>query len=239
MPQMSAACPRHASRRRPRGRGAARGSGRTCAPRRTSCRSLPVIVSKTRRMVPFSDAVASRVPSSVSAMHDSAAVCAFSEKVRRSSESSRRTCPRCVPGHASTVWLGAGHSAHSPRGFATVSISSSCDRSEKLNTVTCQPAARQRRRGYSPRGRRRGRGGARALYSRTTTTRSRRRRTALTSCRKWSGPMSFFRWSSQMITWRRHVALSAALRRHPSRRNGRSPASRAPSSRTARSIWHV
>ena len=34
-----------------------------------TCRSFPVRVSNTRRIVPFSDAVASRVPSSVSARH--------------------------------------------------------------------------------------------------------------------------------------------------------------------------
>ena len=48
----------------------------------------------TRTSVPLSEAVASRRPSWLSAMHASALVCAWMNLVRRTSYSSTRTCPR-------------------------------------------------------------------------------------------------------------------------------------------------
>mmetsp|Transcript_27968 Transcript_27968/g.70515 ORF Transcript_27968/g.70515 Transcript_27968/m.70515 type:complete len:226 (-) Transcript_27968:70-747(-) len=145
-----------------------------CAPLLTSCSGLPECVSNTRRMVPFSLAVTSRDPSRLSARHDRCDVWASILLVLLASNSSTRTCPLWLPGHASTVWWDEGESAQRPLGLDTVSIS--CVHTKSLNLYTS------------------------TLYSITTTTLSRLRRTLLTSCRKESSPMSFLRWSSHIIT---------------------------------------
>mmetsp|Transcript_18514 Transcript_18514/g.42844 ORF Transcript_18514/g.42844 Transcript_18514/m.42844 type:complete len:235 (-) Transcript_18514:62-766(-) len=145
-----------------------------CAPLLTSCKGLPECVSKTRSMVPFSLAVTSRDPSRFSARQDRCDACASILLVLRASKSSTRTWPLWLPGHARTVWCEEGDRAQRPLRFETVSISWVQTRSLNLYTST--------------------------LYSITTTTLSLRRRTLLTSCRNDNSPMSFRRWSSQMIT---------------------------------------
>jgi len=144
------------------------------APRRSSWRGCPECESHTRIRVPRSEAVASLVPSRLSARQERDDSCAEMRVGRRMSKSSTRRWPFCRPGQASTQVLELGLSAQSPLGLDIVSKWCIRRRSAKLYTYT--------------------------LYSRATTTRSRRSLTAFTSLRKDSSPMQRFWWSSQIIT---------------------------------------
>ena len=132
-------------------------------PRRNSCNSEPVCVSKTRISVPFSDAVANSAPSALKPKHANAASCAAINFVVPISNSSTRTCPLLNPGHAITVRSVVGDMTHNPSSFVAVSTCCSIFKSEKLYTkILCDNA---------------------------TTTLSRRRRTARTGTLNASSPM--------------------------------------------------
>jgi hypothetical protein len=102
------------------------------APRRSSWRRSPVAVSYTRIRVPFSLAVARRVPAPLRARHARAASCAAMSVVFRWSYSSTRTWPFCTPGQARTLWVGEGLTAQRPLGLSAVSTWSTRVRSAKL-----------------------------------------------------------------------------------------------------------
>mmetsp|Transcript_7973 Transcript_7973/g.20489 ORF Transcript_7973/g.20489 Transcript_7973/m.20489 type:complete len:215 (+) Transcript_7973:657-1301(+) len=104
------------------------------APRRSSCSACPVCESHTRMSVPRSDAVASRVPSRLSARHESVDSCADINVGRRMSKSSTRRWPFCKPGQASTHVFELGLSAHKPFGLEIVSKWCMSRRSAKLYT---------------------------------------------------------------------------------------------------------
>ena len=110
-------------------------------PRRNSCTSDAVCVSKIRMSVPFSLAVANNEPSALNPKHANAVSCAAMNFVVPKSNNSTRTCPLFNPGHAITVRSVVGDIAHNPRSFAAVSICCSIFKSEKLYTkILCAKA---------------------------------------------------------------------------------------------------
>lgn len=146
-------------------------------PRRSSDTFLPFSVSKMRIRVPFSPAVAKRVPCKFNAMQLMAASCAITSNGARSvlARSTICTWPVRRPGNASRLLLLCGHKTHKPLGLELVSNTCSCCGC-CVNVYTLM------------------------MPSSTTTIRSRLRRTARTGWLKSRVMAGDFLRSSQTIT---------------------------------------